>query len=360
MENLFVNTENKKYPIYFENNFDGLIKASEKAGFSNGKVCIIADSNVGKLYMDKVKDVFGKIFSEVYGFEFQAGEQNKNLDTIMKIYDFCAANHIDRKSVIACLGGGVCGDMAGFAAATFMRGIKFVQIPTSLLAQVDSSVGGKVGVDFKGNKNMIGAFYQPEFVYMALDVLDTLTEREFAAGMAEVIKYGPISSEEFLCFIEKNKESIKKRDKEILSEIIRKCCEIKADVVSRDEKDTGEREILNFGHTIGHAVETKKGFELLHGECVGLGMIAVLDICEKRGYITKATAERISSLLAYFGLPLKTGGITAEVVYSQMFLDKKVKNNMIRFVLMKDFGVMERTGNVDKEEILSAINIILG
>ncbi|MCI1959112.1 MAG: 3-dehydroquinate synthase [Clostridia bacterium] len=359
MEKLFVSTGNKKYPIYFERNFDGLMEACEEAGFSNGKICIIADSNVDKLYMNKAKDDFGKIFSEVYGYEFQAGEQSKNLNTIMKIYDFCAEKHIDRKSVIACLGGGVCGDMAGFAAATFMRGIKFIQIPTSLLAQVDSSVGGKVGVDFKGNKNMIGAFYQPEFVYMALDVLDSLPEREFAAGMAEVIKYGPISSENFLNFIEKNKEKIKARDKEILKEIITKCCEIKADVVSRDEKDTGKREILNFGHTIGHAVETKKGFELLHGECVALGMKAVLNICEKRGYITKEIVNKICSLLSFFGLPLQTSGITAEEVYKQMFLDKKVKNNVIRFVLMKDFGVLKRTGNVNKEEIISAINNIL-
>lgn len=359
MDSLIVKTKDKNYPIYFGKNFSDIADVLKNAGICGNKVCVVSDSNVGRLYIKTLTEGLEAVSLDVEKFEFEAGEKNKNLGTIEKMYDFFAEKHLDRKSVIVCLGGGVCGDMAGFAASTFMRGIKFIQIPTTLLAQVDSSVGGKVGVDFKGNKNMIGAFSQPEIVYMALDVLDTLPKREFSAGMAEVIKYGVIAKEDFLIFLEENKEKIREHDKRVLSDMIKRCCEIKSQVVENDEKDTGEREILNFGHTIGHAVETKKNFELLHGECVAIGMKAALEISEKRGYISDKTVKRILSLLEYFNLPLSVSAISAEEIYSQMFLDKKVKNNIIRFVLMKDFGVCERTDNVKKEEIISAINKIL-
>jgi len=288
------------------------------------------------------------------------GERNKNIDTMSDIYSKLLEGHAERKSTIFALGGGVCGDMAGFAAATYLRGIKFVQLPTSLLAQVDSSVGGKVGIDFNGSKNMIGAFYQPEFVYININTLKTLPEREFKAGMAEVIKYGPISSPKFYDYLWENKEEIKNCSSRILLETVKKCCEIKADVVSQDEKESGLREILNFGHTIGHAVETVMDFKMVHGECVAVGMSAVMEISAKRGYISEQSAEIFRALLRDFGLNLNVSGIDAESIYKQMFKDKKVKNNKISFVLIKQFGETLRTNEVSEEEILDGISFILG
>lgn len=360
MSCIYVETKTNKYPIYFKNGFSDLKAAVEETGLSGRKLCLIADSNTGKLYAEKVKKELEGSFEKIYVYMFEAGEKNKNLSTISDMYSFFIENRVDRKTVVACLGGGVCGDMAGFAAATYLRGIKFIQIPTSLLAQVDSSVGGKVGVDFKGSKNIVGAFYQPEFVYINMETLNTLSEREFNAGMAEVIKYSPIADSKFLDYLEKNKEKIRNKDTECMKYIIKRCCEIKADVVSKDEKESGLREILNFGHTIGHAVETKMDFALLHGECVALGMKAVFEICLKRGTVTQNEYDRFISLLEYFSLPLKTENITAEEVYRQMFLDKKVQKNTIRFVLLEKFGLPFSTTDVSKDEIFDALGVILG
>lgn len=357
--NIYVKTKDKKYPIYFAHSFNDLEKAVEENGLSGRKLCIITDSNVSKIYTEKIKSALENYFESVFVYTFDAGEKSKNLNTISDFYSFFLENHIDRKTVVAGLGGGVCGDMAGFAAATYLRGIKFIQIPTTLLAQVDSSVGGKVGVDFKNSKNIIGAFYQPDFVYINTETLNTLPEREFNAGMAEVIKYGPIYSHDFTEYIINNKEAIASRDKDALKHIIKKCCKIKAEVVSKDEKEGGLREILNFGHTIGHAIETKMNFTLLHGECVALGMKAVFNICLKRGTVNEKEYKELISLLEYFNLPLNISGITADEIYSQMFLDKKVKNNQLSFVLLESYGKPFSTTNVDKEEIYGAINAVL-
>ncbi|MCJ7856782.1 3-dehydroquinate synthase [Lachnospiraceae bacterium NSJ-143] len=360
MKKISVDTNDKKYNIYFSSGFDSIKEAVNECGLVGRKLCIITDSNVGSIYAQKVKNALEGCFESIYLYSFKAGEKSKNLDTISDFYSFFLENHIDRKTVVAGLGGGVCGDMAGFAAATYLRGIKFIQIPTSLLAQVDSSVGGKVGVDFKGSKNIVGAFYQPEFVFVNMETLDTLSEREFAAGMAEVIKYGPIHSYDFFKYIMDNKEAVKQRDKNCMQHIIETCCKIKAEVVAEDEKESGLREILNFGHTIGHAVETIKGFSLLHGECVAMGMKAAFDICFKRGDITLNEYNEFLSLLAYFGLPLKAEEIQPEEVYSQMFLDKKVKSNKLSFVLLKGYGKPYSTSAVSREEIFDAINTISG
>lgn len=359
MENIIVSTENKSYPIYFVKDFEGFGKAVERAELLGRKVCIITDDNVSPLYIDEFKKVCLNVFNEVFVYTFKAGEQNKNMETITKFYDFFMENKLDRKSVVIGLGGGVCGDMAGFAAATYMRGIKFVQVPTTLLSQVDSSVGGKVGIDYNGSKNIIGAFYQPEFVYINIDTLKTLPKREYGAGLAEVIKYGPIYDEDFYNFIKENKEKIEVIDEEVIKKVISRCCEIKADVVSQDEKESGLREILNFGHTIGHAIETVKNFGLLHGECVGIGMKAALYISFKRGYINEDIMTDVVDLLEYFEIPVSCEEVTAEEIYKQMFHDKKVKDNKIGFVLIKKFGLCERTTDVTKEEIISAIEYVI-
>lgn len=359
MDNIIVETGTALYPIYFTDDFSGLAEAAEKCGYKGRKLCVISDGNVAPIYVETVTSELSKVFSDVKVCVFDAGEKSKNLDTIRKFYDFLLENKFDRKSVIAALGGGVAGDMAGFAAATFMRGIDFIQIPTSLLAQVDSSVGGKVGVDYGVYKNVVGAFYQPQFVYINTATMDTLPEREFSAGMAEVIKYGIIQSGEFYNYISENREKIKALDKDSLKYIIRACCDMKACVVGRDEHDTGEREVLNYGHTIGHAVEGLKEFELLHGECVAIGMSAVLNISVNRGYISAEKAGEIRELLRYFSLPTTVSGLEADAVYEQLFHDKKVNSNKLKFVIADSVGSTIRTSDISKDEVMEAIGTVL-
>ncbi|MCQ4726336.1 3-dehydroquinate synthase [Anaerotignum faecicola] len=360
MKEIDVVTKNKMYPISVGMEFGGLSDLACRCGLNGRTLCIVSDSNVAPIYIEKIKAAFKDSFSAVYEYIFKAGEKSKNIETVKGMYDFFLDKKLDRKTVIAGLGGGVCGDMAGFAAATYLRGVKFIQIPTTLLAQVDSSVGGKVGIDYKNSKNVVGAFYQPDFVYINTETIRTLPKREFSAGMAEVIKYGLIADAEFYNFIKTHKYEIKNYDSEIISQMILKCCKIKADVVSKDEKEDGLREILNFGHTIGHAVETVKNFELLHGECVAAGMAAVLNISLNRGYIEKGFLDEFTELIEFFGLPPHISGIDCEAVYKQMFFDKKVRDNKINFVIMKSLGNVFRTDSVSKEEAVEAIKSISG
>ncbi len=359
MEKIFVKTPMKTYPIVFEEDFLALADMVIQQNLSGRKMCILADKNTAELYGQSVLSQLEKVASAVYFYDFPAGEMFKNLESIYHFYRFFQENHFDRKTVIFALGGGVCGDMAGFAAATYLRGIPFVQIPTTLLSQVDSSVGGKTGVDFNGTKNSIGAFYQPEFVYINTKTLETLPEREFAAGMAEVIKYGCILSNAFFTFLKEKKEDIKNMNHSVLCEMIRQCCLFKADVVSKDEKESGLREILNFGHTIGHGIETKMDFQLLHGECVALGMLAVLELGRNRKDVTKQQLEEVKNLLQYFKLPLFVKYNSVKAIYEQLFLDKKVKENKIGFVLPKGIGEVYTTSNVQKQEILNAIEFVV-
>ena len=359
MKSVTVNTELKNYDIDFRKGFNDILETVKKSGVKGSKICIITDTNVEKLYGDEVKNILSNVFKEVYIKSFEAGEKSKNLDTISEMYKFLLEKRFDRKCVVAGLGGGVCGDMAGFVAATYMRGIDFVQIPTTLLAQVDSSVGGKVGVDFLNSKNIIGAFYQPSFVYINTDTLHSLPEREFSAGLAEVIKYGIILSDDFYRFIIDNKENIKSKDTEIMTEIIAKCCEFKAYVVSKDEKESGMRAILNYGHTIGHAIETLKEFELIHGECVGIGMVAAMKIGCGRGQVSEKDIEELKEILTFFNIPVKTSGLSPEDVYNQMFLDKKVSDNKINFILTENIGNAYVTSDVTKDEIINAISYVL-
>ena len=292
------------YPICFEENFSNLAQAIREEGLMDRKICIVTDSNVGPLYESAVEEALRKVSSDISVFTFEAGEKNKNLDTVSSLYQELIQNGLDRKSLLVALGGGVVGDLTGFGAATYLRGIDFIQIPTTLLAQVDSSVGGKTVVDFLLYKNMVGAFHQPRLVYMNLNTLTTLPAEQFACGMGEILKTGLICDGEFFRFVCREQESIKALDMKLIAAMVRRCCEIKAGVVERDPKEQGERALLNLGHTVGHAVEKLKNFTLLHGQCVGAGLVAAAYLSMKRGLLNEQEYQEICRGCADYDLPI--------------------------------------------------------
>lgn len=347
------------YPIYFENSFDGLADALKAEGLDSRTVCIVTDSNVSPLYTEKAKVFLEKASKKVLIFEFEAGEVNKNLDTVQSLYRFLIENKIDRKGVLAALGGGVTGDLTGFAAATYLRGIDFIQIPTTLLAQVDSSVGGKTGVDLQQYKNMVGAFHQPRLVYMNMETLKTLPEKEFACGMGEVLKTGLICDGEFFRSVCRDHDRIHALDNETLAAVIRRCCEIKAGVVERDPKEQGERALLNLGHTIGHAVEKLMDFQLLHGQCVAIGTAAAAQISKKRGLLTEEEYQEVLNGCRMFDLPVAVKGLDPQQVLSATKNDKKMESGKIKFILMKGIGHSFIDKSVSDEELLDGIRAVL-
>ncbi len=359
MEKLRVELGENSYDILFKSDFEDLA-ASIKTVSKTQKLLVVTDSNVAKLYADEVVEKL-----KAGGFDtslhiFEAGEENKNMDAILGICKACIDNGLDRKSMIVALGGGVVGDMAGFAAAIYMRGIDFVQIPTTLLSQSDSSVGGKTGVDFAQSKNIIGAFHQPKLVYMNVNTLRTLPEREFISGMGEVIKHGIIRNSSFFEYIEKNADSIKKLENEVLLGMAKENCAVKADVVSNDEKENGLRAILNFGHTIGHAVESSFDFQLTHGACVGLGMCAASYISVKRGLISADKLERIEKVLTAYGFDIKADIKSNDVVYEYMQHDKKKSAGRLKFILPTGIGTVISVTDVTEDEIYQALDYIGG
>jgi 3-dehydroquinate synthase len=305
------------------------------------RCAIITDINVGKRY---AKAVFNSLatagFSPVL-IIVQPGEAAKSLKTVQSCYDQLAAHRLERKSFIIALGGGVVGDLAGFLAATYLRGIAFVQVPTTLLAQVDSSVGGKVGFNLKAGKNLVGAFYQPKLVLCDLDTLKTLPDREFRAGLAEVIKYGIIYDAKLFGQIERDLPKLLKREPKMLAAVVARCCEIKAEVVGRDETDGGPRAILNFGHTVGHAIENISGYgKFLHGEAISIGQVVAAKLSREILGLPERDLERIQNLFQRAGLPLKIRlhSSKRQKLLNAMRLDKKVSGGEIKFVLAKTIG----------------------
>ena len=303
---------------------------------------IVSNITVAPLYADRLARQLAVHHRRVLRLELPDGEQYKNAATLELIYDQLLGAGCDRKTVIYALGGGVVGDMAGFAAACYMRGVPFVQVPTTLLAQVDSSVGGKTAINHPLGKNMIGAFYQPARVVCDLDVLDTLPARELSAGLAEVIKYGPIADLAFLDWIEANLDALMARDKAALAHAVRRSCEIKAGVVSQDEREGGLRAILNFGHTFGHAIETGLGYGAwLHGEAVGCGMVLAADLSARLGLVDVAMVARLKALCQRAGLPVEAPPLAVlpiERWLSLMRVDKKAEGGEIRFVVIDGPG----------------------
>lgn len=347
------------YDIMFEDGFSKLSKAVEELGFKGRRIAIITDSNVGPLYSKAVEKELKKVGSQVFSYEIEAGEENKNLNTVGGIYGFLISKHFDRHDLLIALGGGVVGDITGFAASSYLRGIAFIQIPTTLLAQTDSSVGGKTGVDYEGYKNMVGAFYMPRLVYMNIAVLDTLSERQFASGFAEVMKHGLIKDQEFYFWLIENMYEIGERDHKILSQMVKKSCEIKRDVVQRDPTEKGERALLNFGHTIGHAIEKARNFELFHGECVALGCIAAAYISMKKGLIETGTCYEIRDMFVPFNLPISVENVDPEEIVKLVKSDKKMDNNQVKFILLHDIGDAFIDTTVTDDEIREAVKEIL-
>ena len=300
---------------------------------------IVTNSTVAPLYAQQLQAAIAARHQRVELVVLPDGEAFKHWETLNQIFDALLGHGCDRKTVIYALGGGVVGDMAGFAAACYMRGIPFVQVPTTLLAQVDSSVGGKTGINHPMGKNMIGAFHQPQLVVCDLDTLRTLPRREFSAGLAEVIKYGPIADPAFLEWIEANLDALLRLEPAAVAFAVQRSCEIKAAVVGQDERESGLRAILNFGHTFGHAIETGLGFgEWLHGEAVGCGMVMALHLSHRLGYVDAAWVERVSRLLRAAGLPTVGPQLGVERYLELMRVDKKAEGGAIKFVLIERPG----------------------
>ncbi len=359
MDSFVVSAKSASYPIYFEVSFGNIPGAFEKAGFTNRKICFITDTTVSELYLKNLLDITASFSKKVDYCVFEAGEHSKTIETVKTFYDRFSYIGMDRKSVVVALGGGVTGDMAGFAAATYMRGIPYVQIPTTLLSQVDSSVGGKVAVDYAGQKNLIGAFYQPSFVYINTNVLQTLPFEQFSSGIAESIKHGFIYDKDYLDMIFSLKEQLRALEPEALKKLIFGSCKIKSQVVSMDERESGLREILNFGHTFGHAYESLSGYSIYHGHCVAIGMAKALYLSYKRGNINNEYINRYKILADNFSLPLNAEGFEPEVIYQKMTQDKKAKDDLINLVLLKAIGSAYTESACPKQEIMDAICSIL-
>ncbi|MDA7415526.1 3-dehydroquinate synthase [Xenophilus arseniciresistens] len=317
---------------------------------------VVSNTVVAPLYANAVVQALRGRFKTVHVLELPDGEAHKDWPTLNSIFDALLSHGADRKTVLFALGGGVVGDMTGFAAACYMRGVPFVQLPTTLLAQVDSSVGGKTAINHPLGKNMIGAFYQPQRVLCDLDTLRTLPQREVAAGLAEVIKYGPIADMAFFDWIEAHIDALVARDGAALAHAVRRSCEIKAEVVGQDERESGLRAILNFGHTFGHAIESGLGYgQWLHGEAVGCGMVMAIRLSQRLGGVDAAFAERLIALIARAGLPTRGPGLGAERYLELMRVDKKSEGGEIRFVLIDRPGsaVMRAAPDALVREVLA-------
>ena len=313
------------------------------------KILLVTDSNV-------IKTCAGDFANNFEVAIIPAGEISKNLREAEKLYTKAIEMGLDRKSLIIALGGGVVGDLAGFVAATFMRGINFIQVPTTLLAQVDSSVGGKTAVNHALGKNLIGAFYQPKAVFIDLQTLQTLPEREIKSGLGEVIKYGVISDGNFFAYLENNVDKILSRDISVMQKIIRRSCEIKSEVVSKDEKESGLRRILNFGHTIAHVIEEETFYkEYRHGEAVAVGMLGAAIISNKLGKISDYEVTRLKNLLEKLNLPTKCVNLDIDRMYNAAFRDKKTLSGKINWVLMKNFGEVEISADVPADIVKNTL-----
>ena len=344
----------------FHDSFNALPDALRPFPFAGHRAMLVGDTHTLALFGQAVRERLESVFCKVSVYEFEAGEEHKTLNSVKGLPAAMIDGHFDRKDCIVALGGGVVGDMGGFAAAIYLRGIPVVQIPTTLLAQVDSSIGGKTGVDFDGYKNMIGAFHMPKLVYTNPDTLRTLPEEQFASGMGEVIKTALLADASFYRWLADNSGKVLGKEDNSLVFMIRRSAEIKTSIVRKDPMEKGERALLNLGHTIGHAIEKDMNFTMLHGQCVGLGLIGASRISFRRGLIPRSDYERIKDLCSRYGLPLKAEGIDPEKILALTKSDKKMTAGRIRFILLKEAGEAFYTDDVTDQEILDGIEAVTG
>ena len=328
---------------------------SERAEISHA--VLVTDANVEEPHGHTVAESLAEAGAAVDVLVLQPGEATKSVETADHIYNEMLALGADRGTIVVAVGGGVIGDLAGFVASTYTRGLRFVQAPTTLLAQVDSSVGGKVGVNLPGAKNMVGAFWQPLGVLIDVDVLETLPVREYRSGLAEVVKYGVILDADFFSYLEANAAALARRDRDVLIEVIARCCRLKADVVEADELDEkGTRAALNYGHTFCHALEAITGYgTLLHGEAVAIGMLCASRLAERLGRIDASTTSRQRELLAALDLQTEVPDVDHDELVDLMAHDKKVQHGRLQFVLPSKMGAVSLVGDVNREDVLAAL-----
>jgi 3-dehydroquinate synthase len=358
MRRLNVALAERSYPILIGG---GLLSRADLVlpFLRTSRVALVSNSTVAPLYLDVLVQKLEKVGADVTPIILPDGEAHKNGESLNLIYDALLANRCDRGTTVIALGGGVIGDLAGFAAATYQRGVPFIQIPTTLLSQVDSSVGGKTGINHPRGKNMVGAFWQPKLVLADTNTLKTLPDRELSAGMAEVIKYGLIRDLPFLDWLESHLDGLMARDGELLAHAIERSCANKAEVVAADEYETareGGRALLNLGHTFGHAIETGLGYgEWLHGEAVAVGTMMAVELSRRMGWLPAADVERVRALLARAGLPVKGPDLGVARYLELMSHDKKVVAGRMRLVLLKALGEAVTHADTQREEIVAAI-----
>lgn len=346
------------YEIVFEKSFEKLKEELLALGAKDRKICVITDSNVNAIYGDEILQLLEAQCRLAVRFVIPAGEESKNLGKVQEAYRFLIGEKFDRKDLLLALGGGVVGDLTGFVAATYLRGVDFVQIPTTLLAQADSSIGGKTGVDFEGYKNMVGAFKMPKLVYMNVSALNTLDDRQFYAGFAEIMKHGLIKDEAFYLWLLERMYEICERDADVLQEMVYRSCLIKKEVVEKDPLEKGERALLNFGHTIGHAIEKAKDFSLYHGECVALGAVAAAFLSYKKDRISMEEYYEIRDMFVPFNLPISVDHIDPAEIVRLTKSDKKMEAGKIKFVLLEGIGRAVVDTTVTEQELLDAVNEI--
>jgi len=343
------------YHIYIEKTFDGLKGAVSELRISDRRALIVTDKNVAPLYLDKVKDILSECFCFVDEIILTPGEENKNTDSIAHIYERAIQDNFDRNDFFVALGGGVVGDMTGFAAATYMRGIRFIQIPTTLLSQVDSSIGGKTGVDFRAYKNMVGAFHMPSLVYSSVTTLKSLDDIQYASGMGEVIKHSLIKDKNYFGFLTDKLEGLKDRDMDVLIETVYRSNVIKKEVVEKDPKEKGERQLLNFGHTLGHAIEKCSDFAYSHGQCVALGCLAAMHISD---VTTEEENKAVCELMKAVGLQTTLKPMDNQTILAATRKDKKMDKGHVRFILLHSLGNAYIDSNVSDDSMLEALEYI--
>ncbi|MBN2447239.1 MAG: 3-dehydroquinate synthase [Phycisphaerae bacterium] len=356
MRTLKVDLANRSYPIHIGPGVRSWLSDASAGLRDASQLAVIVDQTVARLHMDAL---LAALPAQPRILTFASGETAKSLASVERLCEQLAEARMDRDAVIIAFGGGVAGDLAGFVAASWLRGVRFVQVPTTLLAAVDASVGGKTGVNLATGKNLIGAFHQPIAVVIDTEFQRTLPTREFAAGLAESVKHAAIRDPDFLDWHEDNAERILAQDGDLLAELIARNCEIKADIVARDEREADLRAILNYGHTVGHAIEHLLNYELRHGECIGLGMLVENEVACERGWLSRPNAGRIRALLAKLGLLVRLPRpLSSDAVWSICQGDKKVRGGAVHFVLLRDLGQPERIADVSPAEVATALEHI--